>query len=241
MSKLASCGSRAKNSVEAVWRPEEATPAPFMFLYALHDALLKPMPGKSMAPSLAESWSMSPDGLIYEFVLRKGVKFHNGEPVTAEDVKFSFERYRGISAKALKDKVAAVAGDGGGLDRSQEVRREGRRGRLQKGADRGRAVPLRVLHSRRGAGGRGLRRVLAQDAEREAPGVQVRPGHHHAAGNAQARRGGHRIRGQRRDRRGGASHSGRRCSTTCRGTVRASPSRGSGSSPTIRGRPRTRT
>jgi peptide/nickel transport system substrate-binding protein len=81
---------------------------PFMFLYALHDALLKPMPGKSMAPSLAESWSMSPDGLIYEFVLRKGVRFHNGEPVTAEDVKFSFERYRGIAAKAVKDRVAAV-------------------------------------------------------------------------------------------------------------------------------------
>jgi len=81
---------------------------PFMFLYALHDALLKPMPGKSMAPSLAESWSMSPDGLVYEFVLRKGVKFHNGEPVTAEDVKFSFDRYRGISAKVLKDRVAAI-------------------------------------------------------------------------------------------------------------------------------------
>jgi ABC-type transport system substrate-binding protein len=62
---------------------------PFMFLYALHDALLKPMPGKSMAPSLAESWSVSPDGLVYEFVLRKAVKFHNDEPVTAEDVKFS--------------------------------------------------------------------------------------------------------------------------------------------------------
>jgi ABC-type transport system substrate-binding protein len=41
------------------------------FLYALHDALLKPMPGKSMAPAPAESWSMSPDGLVYEFVLRK--------------------------------------------------------------------------------------------------------------------------------------------------------------------------
>src|SRR5258707_1803324 len=81
---------------------------PFMMLYALHDAMLKPMPGKSMAPSLAESWSMSPDGLVYEFVLRKGVKFHNEEPVTAEDVKFSFERYRGISAKALKDRVAAI-------------------------------------------------------------------------------------------------------------------------------------
>jgi peptide/nickel transport system substrate-binding protein len=82
--------------------------SPFMILYALHDALVKPMPGKIMAPSLAESWSVSPDGLVYEFVLRKGVRFHNGEPVTAEDAKFSFERYRGISAKALKEKVAAV-------------------------------------------------------------------------------------------------------------------------------------
>ncbi len=61
-----------------------------------------------MAPSLAESWSMSPDGLVYEFVLRKGVKFHNDEPVTAEDVKFSFERYRVISAKALKARMAGV-------------------------------------------------------------------------------------------------------------------------------------
>ena len=82
--------------------------SPFMILYALHDALVKPMPGKSLSPSLAESWSVSSDGLVYEFVLRKGVRFHNGEPVTADDAKFSFERYRGISAKILKDKVAAV-------------------------------------------------------------------------------------------------------------------------------------
>jgi peptide/nickel transport system substrate-binding protein len=81
---------------------------PFMVLHALHDAVVKPLPGKNMAPSLAESWSASPDGLVYEFVLRKGARFHNGEPVTAEDVKFSFERYRGIFAKSLKDKVAAV-------------------------------------------------------------------------------------------------------------------------------------
>jgi peptide/nickel transport system substrate-binding protein len=81
---------------------------PFMILYALHDAMLKPMPGKSMAPSLAESWSMSSDGLIYEFVLREGARFHNGEAVTAADVRFSFERYRGSSAKMLKDKVAAI-------------------------------------------------------------------------------------------------------------------------------------
>ncbi len=81
---------------------------PFMVLYGLHDAVVKPMPGNSMAPSLAESWSASPDGLVYEFVLRKGVRFHNGEPVTAEDVKFSFERYKGIYARNLKDRVAAV-------------------------------------------------------------------------------------------------------------------------------------
>ena len=81
---------------------------PFMVLYALHDALVKPMPGNAMAPSLAESWTMSKDGLTYEFVLRKGVKFHNGDVVTAEDVKFSFERYRGASAADLKAKMARV-------------------------------------------------------------------------------------------------------------------------------------
>jgi len=81
---------------------------PFMILYALHDALVKPMPGNAMAPSLAESWSVSKDGLVYEFVLRRGVRFHNGDPVTADDVKFSFERFRGAGAKLMKEKVAAV-------------------------------------------------------------------------------------------------------------------------------------
>src|SRR5512145_737136 len=81
---------------------------PFMILYALHDALVKPMPGNAMAPSLAESWSVSKDGLVYEFVLRQGAKFHNGEPVTADDVKFSFERYRGVANRLMKERVAAI-------------------------------------------------------------------------------------------------------------------------------------
>src|SRR5438094_9076708 len=83
---------------------------PFLFLYALHDALVKPMPGNPMAPSLAESWTVSADGLSYDFVLRRGVTFHNGDPLTAEDVKFSIERYRGAASGAFKTRIAAVDG-----------------------------------------------------------------------------------------------------------------------------------
>jgi len=86
----------------------ESDITPFMILYALHDALVKPMPGNLNSPSLAESWTMSKDGRTWEFVLRKGVRFHNGDPVTAEDVKFSFERYRGAAATLFKDKVREV-------------------------------------------------------------------------------------------------------------------------------------
>jgi peptide/nickel transport system substrate-binding protein len=81
---------------------------PFLTLYALHDALVKPMPDNPWTPSLAESWTASKDGLTYEFVLRKGLRFHNGDAVSAEDVKFSFERYKGGGATTLKARVAAV-------------------------------------------------------------------------------------------------------------------------------------
>src|SRR5262249_29881437 len=77
---------------------------PFMVLYGLHDALVKPMPAGINTPSLAESFTQSKDGLTYEFVIRKGVKFHNGDPVTAADVKFSFERYKGAVVKLLKQR-----------------------------------------------------------------------------------------------------------------------------------------
>ena len=79
---------------------------PFWIQYALHDALVKPMPGNIMTPSLAESWTLSPDQRTYEFKLRQGVKFHNGDPFTAEDVKFSFLRAK--SSRVLKEKVRDV-------------------------------------------------------------------------------------------------------------------------------------
>lgn len=87
--------------------PSTAPPqiTPFGVMYAIHDALVRPLPGQKMGASLAESWSESRDGLVYEFKLRRGLKFHNGDPVTAEDVKFSFDRYNGAGARELRAHV----------------------------------------------------------------------------------------------------------------------------------------
>ncbi|HEU4369089.1 MAG TPA: ABC transporter substrate-binding protein [Methylomirabilota bacterium] len=90
--------------------PSTAPPqiTPFGILYAIHDALVRPYPPHKMGASLAEAWKESADGKTYEFRLRAGLKFHNGDPVTTEDVKFSFERYKGASAKILHDRVQQV-------------------------------------------------------------------------------------------------------------------------------------
>src|SRR5262245_23804943 len=90
--------------------PSTAPPqiTPFGLLYAIHDALVRPYPGQKMGPSLAESWRESPDGRTYEFTLRRGLTFHNGDPVTAEDVKFSYERYKGAGAKELQARIQQV-------------------------------------------------------------------------------------------------------------------------------------
>jgi len=94
-----------------VWFDPAETPGlitPFICLYAMHDALVKPMPDGQMSPCLATKWGESADGLSYDFELRQGVKFHNGDPFTAEDVKFSFERYKGANAAELKKQVKTV-------------------------------------------------------------------------------------------------------------------------------------
>ena len=98
-------------SLAPIWMDPAQTSGiitPYMLLYALHEAMAKDMPGRPQAPCLAESWSVAEDGLAYDFVLREGVPFHNGEPVTAEDVKFSFERYQGASHTQMKERIAAV-------------------------------------------------------------------------------------------------------------------------------------
>src|SRR5215831_14952206 len=58
------------------------------------------------APGLAESWSSSPDGLVWTFKLKRGVTFHDGSPFTAEAVKFSFDRMVDPETKSRQAGVA---------------------------------------------------------------------------------------------------------------------------------------
>lgn len=60
----------------------------------VYSTLMALDPDAQPYPELAESYELSPDGLIYTFKLRKGIKFHNGDPFTADDVKFTFDRLR---------------------------------------------------------------------------------------------------------------------------------------------------
>ena len=203
---------------------------PYMVYYALHDALVKPMPGQPCAPSLAESWSVSKDGLVYEFVLRKGVKFHNGEPVTAEDVKFSFERYRG-SANKPAEGPGGRGGDAGSAPRALPPQAAVARlpDLLHQRHRRGWIVPKKYVEK---VGDEGFKKApvgagpykfvsftpgveLVMEAyeqywrktpERQAPGVQGHPRRVHPPGRAQARRGRHRLLDPRRARRGAAAH-----------------------------------
>jgi peptide/nickel transport system substrate-binding protein len=72
--------------------------------YNVLEGLTKINLNGSITPLLAESWSIDPDGKVYSFKLRKGVKFHDGEDFDASDVKFSFDRAKaeGSTNKAKK-------------------------------------------------------------------------------------------------------------------------------------------
>ena len=171
----------------------------FILLYALHDAVVKPMPGELYSPSLAQSWTTSEDNLTYEFVLRPGVKFHNGEPVTAEDVKFSFERYRGAANTLMKQQVAAIeapdpqhvrfrlkkpwpdfvtfyatASGAGWIVPKKYVEKVGDEG-FKKAPDRRRTLQVRLFHPRGRAGAGSLRGLLAKSPERQAGGNEGDP------------------------------------------------------------------
>src|SRR4030095_15286545 len=103
LSLSSSAGAQAKGKLVLAWHagfasrwldPQEhdGTATPDNFFTALHDALIKNQ-GTQLYDhaALAERFTVAADSKSATFVLRKGTKFHNGDPVTPQDVKFSYE------------------------------------------------------------------------------------------------------------------------------------------------------
>ncbi len=98
-------GTSASGSdvLRLTWWTDVGFPTPFAFsalgpagvvrLTLVYDTLVW-KDQRGLIPWLAESWRMTPDGLAYEFRLHPSVRWHDGEPLTASDVKFSFDYYR---------------------------------------------------------------------------------------------------------------------------------------------------
>lgn len=86
---------------------EAANGTYFAMLYAVHDALVK-RDDQGSRPSVAESVTPNDDLTEFVYKLRPGLTFHNGDPLTAEDVKFSLEQYSGTSADAFKSRIVGI-------------------------------------------------------------------------------------------------------------------------------------
>jgi peptide/nickel transport system substrate-binding protein len=113
-------GASAKGKLVLAWHagfasrwldPQEhdGTATPDNFFTAIHDALIKNQ-GTELYNhlALAEHFAVANDAKSATFTLRKGLKFHNGDPVTPQDVKFSYENYRGAKADVFKKKTERV-------------------------------------------------------------------------------------------------------------------------------------
>ena len=77
--------------------PHKATAAGTKeILFNIFEGLVKPDENGDLMNALASDYTISEDGLVYTFTLREGVKFHNGNTVTAQDVKYSLDRASGL-------------------------------------------------------------------------------------------------------------------------------------------------
>lgn len=77
--------------------PHKATAAGTKeILFNIFEGLVKPDKNGDLMNAIASDYTVSEDGLVYTFTLREGVKFHNGNAVTAEDVKYSLDRASGL-------------------------------------------------------------------------------------------------------------------------------------------------
>jgi len=83
--------------------------SPDNFIMALHDALIKNLRERRYDdPALSESYAMAEDAKSATFRLRPGTKFHDGSPVTLDDVKWSFEHYRGAWGEVLHERTQGI-------------------------------------------------------------------------------------------------------------------------------------
>lgn len=78
-------------------------------LFNIFEGLVKPNSDGEMIPAVAEKYTLSEDGTTYTFTLREGVKFHNGQTVTAEDVVYSINRCAAVPEGQEKPLVAAFS------------------------------------------------------------------------------------------------------------------------------------
>lgn len=76
--------------------------------YLVHDALIKPMPQGLYTYSLAEHAEMTADFTKAAFRLRAGLTFHDGHPLTTQDVQWTYENYRGVNFKIFRDKLERI-------------------------------------------------------------------------------------------------------------------------------------
>ena len=83
----------------------DGTATPDNFLFANQDALIKNLyDNKYQHLALADKFDFAEDGKSASFHLRAGIKFHDGSPVTPEDVKWSYEHYSGAAATVLHER-----------------------------------------------------------------------------------------------------------------------------------------
>lgn len=85
-------------------------------MFNIFEGLVKPVPSGDLIPAVAESFEVSSDGLTYKFILRDGVKFHNGKTVDMADVIYSIERCKtgvnGASEIAALKIISSMEADG---------------------------------------------------------------------------------------------------------------------------------
>src|SRR5437588_773868 len=99
-------------NIAARWldpQQHDGTASPDNFIMAMHDALIKNL--REMRydhPAMAERFAMAEDAKSATFWLRPGLKFHDGSPVTPDDVKWSYEHYRGAWGDVLHERTQGV-------------------------------------------------------------------------------------------------------------------------------------